>query len=526
MRTKQWNEPAAAGPGSPASTVTAARVLQQDWLAATLAGAGVAAALPPIGLWPMLAGFAVLAHLLRGASSDWAAFRLGWSFGFGYFLAGLYWVAIAFFTDPDTFGPLGIPSVALLAAGLAVLPGLATLVVGRLKLTNPAALAFVLALAWTAAEVARGWIFPWNLIGYVWIDAPVAQLASAIGVYGLSLIAVALGALPVALLGRTRSWRPFAAGLIVLAVLWGVGAWRLGHHPSGSVIGVNLRLVQANVAQHHKWQPEMRARWFQRHIDLSQTGGTRPTLVIWPESATPYPIDRDPLVRQRLAQVAPQDGFLISGGERFGLDEVPPRAWNSLFVVDRSGRLVTFYDKHTLVPFGEYLPFRSVLGTLGIDKLAGGSVDFAPGPGPVVLEVAGVPPASPLICYEVIFPNRVVPDGRRPGWLLNITNDAWFGTSSGPYQHLAMARMRAIEEGLPLIRSANTGISAVIDPLGRLEATLGLNTMGTLDAALPRALEPTVFARYGNTGAVLLALLLACGAVALHRYASPASAKG
>lgn len=473
------------------------------------AGAFAALAFAPLHLWPLLAGFAVLAHQLRRPVSPRRAFLLGWSFAFGHHLVGLYWIAIAFFTDARTFGPLAFPAVTLLCAALAVFPGLATLAVARSGVKQPVALALLLAVGWTAAEVARGWLFPWNLIGYAWVGTPVAQLGAVVGVHGLSLIAVALGALPAALAGPPddRSWRPLAVGLVLLALLWAGGAWRLGHVAVARVDDVRVRIVQANVDQHHKWQPELRARWFQRHLDLSTAGGTPADIVVWPESATPYAIDQEPLVRQRIAEVASEGGVVISGGERFDFESEPPRAWNSLFVIDRSGGLVEHYDKHNLVPFGEFLPFRPVLGRLGLGKLAGGSVDFQPGPGPVVVDLEGVPPFSPLICYEVIFSGDVAPDDRRPAWLLNITNDAWFGTSTGPYQHLAMARMRTIEEGLPLVRSANTGISAVIDPLGRVEQRLALGEMGTLDTALPAALPPTPFARFGHQGALVLALV-------------------
>ncbi|HEX6144081.1 MAG TPA: apolipoprotein N-acyltransferase [Geminicoccaceae bacterium] len=522
-RPKRPAEPArAAGLApDPARSRIGAAASARPWLVVWLAGAGLTLTLPPVGLWPMLLVFTILADRLRRTGSGRGAFLLGWSFGFGHHLTGLYWIGIAFFADADTFGPLAVPAVLLLVAGLAILPGLATLATARARPASPTALALLLAAAWTAAEAARGWIFPWNLIGSAWIDTPVAQLAALVGVYGLSLLAVAAGALPVVLIGAAsdRSWRPVASGLVVLAVLWAGGLWRLGQHPTESVGDVRLRLVQGNVAQHHKWQPELRARWLQRHLDLSVQDGERPTVVIWPESATPYPVDQDPLVRQRLAEAAPPGGLVITGGERFDLDHVPPLAWNSLFVIDRSGALVGGYDKHTLVPFGEYLPFRDLLGGLGIDKLAGGNLDFQAGPGPAVLDLDGLPPASPLICYEVIFAAGVVPDERRPGWLLNITNDAWFGTSSGPYQHLAAARMRAIEEGLPVVRSANTGISAVIDPLGRVVATLGLNRMGVVDAELPRARPPTPFARFDHLPALGVALLLLLAAFALERRA-------
>ncbi len=485
------------------------------------AGAATALALPPFGLWPLLVGFAVLALLLRREESGRGTFLLGWCFGFGHFLVGLYWVAIAFFTDVERYGALAVPAVLLLCAGLALLPALTILALRLRAWSSPTAFALALALAWGGAEWLRSLIFggfPWNLVGYVWIDTPAAQLASVVSVYGLSLLGVALGALPLALLepgGRSR-WVPVAAGLAGLAVVWGWGAARLGGAEPQSVDDVRLRLVQGNVAQHHKWDPGLRAQWFRRHLELSATGADGITHVIWPESAAPYPLEHDPTARALIGEIAPEGGYVLTGGERFDLEGDPPKAWNSLFVIDGEGVLRGRYDKRELVPFGEYLPFRALLGQLGLGTLTRGTIDFHPGPGPATLELPGLPPFSPLICYEVIFPGVVVEAGARPGWLLNVTNDAWFGRSSGPYQHLAMARMRSIEQGLPLVRSANTGISAVIDPWGREQAKMELGEMGALDSDLPQALPPTPFARYGLWPLALLALALAGGAFGIE----------
>jgi apolipoprotein N-acyltransferase len=466
----------------------------------------VALALPPLNLWPCLLGFALLLHLLRRTSGPWRALQLGWCFGFSHFLLGLYWIAIAFFTDAERFGLLAVPAVLLLCAGFALYPALAALLTALRRWRSPSAAALALATAWTLAELLRGSLFggfPWNLIGYAFAGSDaLGQLAAATGIWGLSFVAVLVGALPAALLepgGRER-WRPAAAAVLILALLWVGGALRLAGATAQPVEDVTLRLVQGNIAQHHKWQPELRARWFQRHLELSaQPAEGRPvTHVIWPESATPYPLEQDAEARQLVAAVVPPGGLLLTGGERFDLASDPPRAWNSLFVLDSSGEIVARYDKRDLVPFGEFLPFRELLGRVGLKKLTGGSIDFQPGPGRQTITLPGLPPFSPLICYEAIFPGAAVDPGARPAWLLNVTNDAWFGRSSGPYQHLAMARFRAIEEGLPLVRSANTGISAVVDPWGRIEASLPLGATGVLDVALPAPLPtPPPFARFG-----------------------------
>jgi apolipoprotein N-acyltransferase len=294
----------------------------------------------------------------------------------------------------------------------------------------------------------------------------------------------------------------------MLALLWSGGALRLAGATAPAGPAPVLRLVQGNVAQHHKWQPELRAQWFRRHLDLSAQGADGVQAVIWPESATPYAIDQEPEVRRLIGQVVPPGGLLLTGGERFDFDSAPARAWNSLFVLDPGGTVVTRYDKRDLVPFGEFLPARGLLGRLGLQKVTGGSVDFQPGPGRQTIALPGLPPFSPLICYEAIFPGGVVEPGARPAWLLNVTNDAWFGRSSGPYQHLAMARLRAVEEGLPLVRAANTGISAVVDPWGRIAARLDLGVTGVLDAALPAPLAaPPPFARLGLRVVAALAAL-------------------
>jgi apolipoprotein N-acyltransferase len=480
--------------------------------------------LPPVHFWPALLAFAGLLHLLRQTDRRRDAFALGWCFGFGHFLAGLYWIAIAFFTDAERFGALAIPAVLLLCAGFALYPALATWLVALRRWPSIGAAALSLAIVWTLLEMLRGQLFggfPWNLIGYAFASSEAAsQLAAMTGIWGLSFAAVLVGALPAALLepGGGARWRPVAVAIAIPALLWVGGALRLAGAEADPVEGVELRLVQGNVAQHHKWQPELRARWFGRHLELSAEQPDGVTHVVWPESATPYALDQDPEARRLIGQVVPEGGLLLTGGERFDLASEPPRAWNSLFVLDDAGQIAGRYDKHDLVPFGEFLPFREVLGRIGLGTLTRGSLDFQSGPGRETIELEGLPPFSPLICYEVIFPGDVIAPSARPDWLLNVTNDAWFGRSSGPYQHLAMARIRALEEGVPLVRSANTGISAVIDPWGRIQARLDLGVRGVLDAELPQPLEQrTPYARLRPWPIVLLLAIAGCMIAWLER---------
>jgi len=484
-----------------------ALLARRTFVTSTIAGMCVALALAPLHILPGLLGFAVWLFLLKDARHRRQAFLLGWWFGLGYFVVGLYWIAIAFFTDAEKFGALALPAVLLLCAVMAVFPAIAALLFYLARPRNPLAAALALALAWVIGEWLRAqflWGFPWNLVGYVWIAAlPISQFAAYAGIYGLSLIAVLAGAFWLTLLttrDRVR-WLGPGLSLAMLITLFALGSVRLAGDDVGEQEGVRLRLVQANIDQHHKWDPDLRADSFRRHLQLSEQPSSEasppPTHIIWPETASAYVLDEDEVARDYIADVTPAGGYVLTGFNRFDIDNEPKRAWNSLAALDDRGVIEGIYDKHRLVPFGEFLPWRSLLSQIGLKKITSGSIDFQPGSGPQTLTVGGLPAFSPLICYEAIFTAEVARQDQRPAWLLNITNDAWFGKSSGPYQHLAMARMRAIEEGLPLVRSANTGISAVVDPFGRVLAHLDLGATGVLDTSLPMGLEqPTIYARY------------------------------
>jgi apolipoprotein N-acyltransferase len=289
--------------------------------------------------------------------------------------------------------------------------------------------------------------------------------------------------------------------------------------------GVRLRLVQANIDQRLKWNPGERAANFGKYLSMTKGPGfDEVTHVIWPETAIPYVVARDAEARAAIAAVVPPKGLLIAGAIRTTLAAgvKPFQVWNSAHAIDQSARIVGTYDKFHLVPFGEYMPLR---GILPLQKITPGAVDFSAGPGPRTLALPGLPPVGLLICYEVIFPGNVLDRGNRPRWLLNLTNDAWFGESTGPYQHFAAARLRAVEEGLALVRSANTGISAVIDPYGRVIARLGLGVEGVLDSPLPLPLEGlTPYARFGDwifLGLLAIAVGLALIASPPARRASP-----
>ncbi|MBE0530506.1 MAG: apolipoprotein N-acyltransferase [Rhodospirillales bacterium] len=489
---------------------------------AVLLGVLAAAALPPLHAVPLLVpAFAGWLWLIVASPGVAAAFAVGWWFGLGHFAVGLYWIANALLVEPETYGWLIPFAIGGIAAGMALFPAAAAALVRALKGDGVGAV-LLLAAAWTLAEWVRSWIFtgfPWNLIGTVWTAWPsMLQSAAVIGTYGLGLITVAVAALP-AVAGEEamtprRRLTALAAGVAALALLWVGGETRLAlAGPAATVEGVRLRLVQPDIPQQLKWVPELRDRHLVRQVDMSRRGPGNaqptipPTHVIWAETAVPFFLANDPSRRAFLTQAVPEGGLLIVGAPRTTATPQPQfEVWNSLEALDGNGRIVGTYDKFHLVPFGEYVPLRALLP---FKKLTDGRTDFSAGEGLKTLSLPGLPPASPLICYEVIFPGAVARRDDRPQWLLNLTNDGWFGFSSGPYQHLAAARMRTVEEGLPLVRVANGGISAVIDAHGRTVASLGLGETGVLDAPLPVALAaPPPYAGFGAL------LLLALGGAA------------
>lgn len=476
---------------------------------AMVLGTAGALALPPWHWLPLaIVAFSGLLLLIKAAESAWGAFGLGWAFGFGHFLLGLHWISYSFYVDPTKFAIYAAPAVLALSAGLAMFTGFAVMASRAVAATGWPAVA-ALAGTWTIAEWLRGTLFsgfPWNLIGYVWtVSDATIQPAAAVGIYGLSFLTVLLAGLPVlAVAARPAAERLLllALGLAGAAALWGVGTLRLLVATDAVEAGIRLRLVQPNIPQALKWAPREREWILARHLDLSTSkSDSPPTIVVWPEAAVPYRLAEDAPLRARIASALGSDTILLAGTIRV-VNRTADRAdlRNSLVAVDGQGEVMALYDKMRLVPFGEYMPFRALLP---IAKLTVGDTDFSPGSGPPVMQIADVPTLRPLICYEAVFPG----DSSRGRWLLNVTNDAWFGDSAGPYQHFQMARVRAVEEGMPMIRVANTGISAVIDAYGRVRGSIALNTSGVLDASLPSPVSsPTIFAKVGNVGALIAAI--------------------
>lgn len=484
-------------------------------LALVLLGALATLALPPLGLLPvLLPSLTGLVWLLEGARTRRAAFLTGWMWAWAWYAIGFYWIGNAMLVDPQRFAWM-IPFATLgLGAVQAVFIGLATLATHASGATGVARV-LVLAGAWTVMEWVRAWFlsgFPWNPLGSVWDAVPqVLQLASVVGVYGLCAFTILVFALPAALadfltIGQRRA--TLAAIVLLLGGAFAFGGWRLSANPTETVPGIRLRLVQAAIAQRHMWRDDLRQSQLLDHVDLSRGPGfDRVTHVIWPETAAPFFVDLDVGARALVASAAPPRGVVLTGAPRITPQgQEPMRLWNSLMAVDGAGQVLATYDKVHLVPFGEYVPLR---GLLPIAKLTAGGTDFSSGVGLRTLDVPGLPPVGPFICYEAIFPGEVVGrDQKRPEWLLTVTNDAWFGKSAGPHQHLAAGRMRAVEEGLPLVRAANSGISAIIDPLGREMLRLGLNQRGTIDGDLPRPVPPTPYGRMGNLLPLSIAGLL------------------
>jgi apolipoprotein N-acyltransferase len=482
---------------------------------ALLLGALLAGALPSFDLTPLIfVCFPGLLWLDEGSAGPWASARLGYVFALGFFVAGLYWIAAALFVDIDRFwwvlpfAVIGLP--ALLALYPAAALGLTALAARRWSLAPPARVC-LFAVAWAAAEWARGHFltgFPWNLVGYVWSGAfpgslPMLQTTAWVGIYGLSFLTVLAAALP-ALLG-TASLRPLAAGqriapLVAAALLIAgpavAGALRLDRLPPRST-GIWLRLVQPSIAETTKWDPAAAETHFRRLIELSR-GPAQHKLAaaLWPEAAATFLLGRDATHRAAIAAVAPPGGYVVTGALRANPPPAPvQQLWNSVEAIDANGAIRARYDKAHLVPFGEYMPLR---GILPIAKLTPGAIDLSAGPGPQTIALPGLPAFSPIVCYEAIFPGAVVDERARPAWILNLTNDSWYGNSTGPYQHFAIARTRAIEEGLPLVRVANNGLSGVFDPAGRIVARTGLNDVTYADVPLPAAAAPTLYATLGD----------------------------
>ncbi len=515
---------------------------------AFLAGALSVLAMAPFFLWPiMFATFPAMVWVLDAvcfrevlAEEPLVAFRkrllraafVGWAFGFGFFLASIYWIGYAFYVDAERYAALMPFAVAALPAGLALFYAAASVLAAAMWRRGYARL-LAFAFAFFCADAARGYLltgFPWNLSGEALAaNTPHMQMAAYIGVYGLTLAALLIFPAPAALIAapdsrHARLWTPL---LVALAALGGSYAFGMHRVPetAGEVQGVRVRIVQPNIPQRAKWRPENQGWIFDRVLSLTKNGTSGEdvsafTHVIWPESSVPFHFgfNRDiyiPKAREILAAAIPPHTTLILGAERAeGLFTVEARytfnsVYNSLFVLSEGAKIDSIYDKTHLVPFGEYMPFHETLAAvLGLHAFSHRLSGFESGQEQApLIHTPQAPDFLPLICYEIIFPGRVADLHQRPGWFVNVTNDAWFGDSTGPHQHLHQARIRATEEGLPVMRSANTGISAVIDPYGRVLAQLDLGETGVVDHGLPKALPATFYEKTRIPAFIFLLLL-------------------
>jgi apolipoprotein N-acyltransferase len=492
---------------------------------ALLAGAASSIAMEPFNTWPILfVTFPVVTWLIDGAGASRlggvpAAALSGWLFGFGYFVPGLYWIGNAFLVDAQTFAWLMPFAVLGLPAYLALFTALG-FALARSIWPRRSSRLLALAAALTISEWLRGHAltgFPWNTFGYALTEPlALAQTASLIGLWGLTFLSVAIFASPAVLIDgdSRRPWIAPAAAVILLVAMGAYGAFRLSRHPTEFADRVKLRIMQPNLEQDVRFNYSAKSAVMQKYLTLSDratgphsSGVSAATILIWPESAFPFFLAREADAMAQIADLLPKGTILITGAVR--APDLPPgaritRAYNSIYVIDDDGSILSIYDKLHLVPFGEFLPFQGLMEKLGFVQLTKVQGGFIPGTARRTIELPNAPSVLPLICYEAIFPGGIESRGGRPGWIVNLTNDGWFGISTGPYQHLQQARLRAIEEGLPLVRAANTGISVVTDAVGRIVARLDLGVEGVLDSRLPVAIPPTPYTRAGDIPAAIM----------------------
>jgi apolipoprotein N-acyltransferase len=495
------------------------------FLIALLTGAVSAFAFQPIGWWPLMPlAIAGLCELIWRSKSLKHSLAIGWAFGLGQFVVGLNWIATAFTYQAKMPPALGWVAVVLLSLYLAVYPALATGLAFRFKSERRLALILVLSGAWAVTEWLRGTMFtgfPWNPIAAANVDM-LASIVPTIGTYGATAFVVFVGGALWVL--KDREIRP-----LIFAALFGVAlslAAEFATEPRDTGSRA-IRVVQPNVGQEVKWRPEFADEAARRLTILSlKPGGRRPRLLFWPEAAVTNPLEDARIAEQpyaaferhrAAATVGPNEYLLTGGLALFSPDGARiGGAANSVYVLGRGGRIVGRYDKAHLVPYGEYLPMRPLLEPLGLSRLAPGDFDFTSGPGPRMIALPGWGKAGFQLCYEIIFSGEVVDRRNRPDFIFNPSNDAWFGRW-GPPQHLAQARLRAAEEGIPVIRSTPTGISAVIDAQGRVANSIPWNRAGVIDAILPSPTTPTPFARFGNLIPLLLGFALLIGGIAMGR---------
>ena len=500
-------------------------------LVAPVLGIISAFAFQPFGLWVLMPmAFAALCEMNARAPTLRRSLLLGWLFGLGQFAVGLNWIATAFTFQAAMPAWLGWVAVVALALYLAVYPMLAVGLAWRFGRNRPIALVLALAGGWAITEWLRATMFTgfaWNPIGVALVDSQLLGASRWLGTYGLSILMVlSSGALWLAWRRNFKSAAWVAVSIVALALV-PAPALQPNREP-----GTPIRIVQPNIGQEDKWREGLTDEAFVQLGRLSSSGpdeqSAAPRLLFWPEVAVPEPfqiLDRErqprpvplPAIPRAVKSIRPGD-LLLTGG--FALIATPSLTvvgnTNSVFALDSGGNILGRYDKAHLVPYGEYLPMRPILSAIGLSQLAPGQGDTSYGPGPRTIDLGAFGKMGLQVCDEIIFSGDVVDDRNRPDFIFNPSNDAWFG-AWGPPQHLAQARLRAAEEGLPVIRSTPTGISAIVDPTGRIVQALPWQTAGVIDATLPAPLAPTLFARLGNVIPIALGFLLLIAAIALDR---------
>ena len=501
---------------------------------AFLAGLVSAVGYQPVGVWPLtLFGFAASLGLVHAAPRLRSALARGWWFGLGQFVLGLNWIATAFTYQAAMPAWLGWVAVVLLSLYLAVYPAVAAGLAWRWGRKHSLSFVLLFAAAWILTEWLRATMFTgfaWNPAGVAMLDSGLAAPAIWIGTYGVSGLAVLLAGV-LFLLARARDRRRSAAALLMVVVVLAGTAWLFAPQPPAG-FGPAVRTVQPNIGQEQKWSPEFAARNMARLGELSRRPGPAGSrLLIWPEAAVTEPLQDERRLlgyqhevlqtrRQVQSLLAPTDLLLTGGITVQSADGLSAsRATNSVFAITPDGRILARYDKAHLVPYGEYLPMRPLLSAIGLSRLAPGDLDFDPGPGPRTLDITGIGAVGFQLCYEIIFSGEVVDPFSRPMFIFNPSNDAWFG-AWGPPQHLAQARLRALEEGLPVVRATPTGISAIVDARGRLLHSIPHHDMGVIDARLPPPADATLFSRLGNWASMGFALLLVVVALTVRRRSS------
>jgi apolipoprotein N-acyltransferase len=496
-------------------------------LAALAAGAFAALSQPPFDFFAAcFVSFPVLVWLIDGAASQpgerlgrrmMRPFLIGWWFGFGYFLAGLWWTGAALLVEAELFAwalpiaVLGLPALLAVFYGLAVL-------VARVGWSDGAGRIAALAVGFALAEWLRGFVltgFPWNPIGQAAMPVPLAmQSVGAVSMAGINALAVFVFATPALLAARRGRALAFTLAAVIAALHLGYGGWRLATAEATPETLINVRIVQPSVSQAEKWDASVRQRIFATLLDLSSRppaeGAPVPELIVWPETAVPFLLSERPDALAALADLVGDGQVLFAGAVRIEGEQADARYYNSIVAVDEAGEIVAAADKMWLVPFGEFMPLSDLLSRIGVEKLVRSVSAFTPGSRRPLLATPGGARALPFLCYEIIFPGMAGYGGAgsdtQADFILNATNDAWFGDTPGPYQHFRQAQIRAVEAGRPLVRAANNGISGVVDAYGRVIDAFALDAVGALDVAVPRQrlLAPTRRPDLAGLGIVVL----------------------